>query len=775
MDKSLYTRASLMPPTGRSFESGPRSFPISPAQPHFPQETVVGGLPEVWKILRRHRGVLLAAALLGVAVGVGLSFLQAPRYRARTALLIQNPNMDFLNTRQVNPVGEAPTTDNGLTDITTQIQIMQSDQLLDRVLNKLRTDGEIAPLEQQARNGSSFLHRLIHGSNPSADEIDYVIHQQVAKNLLVKQLGPTRAVEILYTSTDAKFAATFANTVASEFIDSSMEEHLNKSRQTERWLSAQLEDMRKRLQQSEAALQAYARSSGLLFATTSGDSPGNSDISGSKLSQLQAELSAAQNDRVSAQSHYETALSAKPADLPDVLNDMLLRSLQDKLTDLQRQRAELLAIYTDKNERVRKIDSQIPPLESAYAAQRNAILNRIHDDYMMALRREKLLKADYQDQANIVIDKTNKGIQYGILKRQVDSTQQLYDSMLEQVKRAGIASTIQASNIQVFDPAKAPRKPYSPNLVLNAGLGLAGGLLTGSLLLLFAHWGNKTLLGAEDLQSKTGLRVLGEIPNGWAELASRSVRGRLLTAGRSAVWPSKDSRTSLDTFDKDAIELVAWSRKPSFTAESFRSLLTSVLFADEHGSRPRTIVVSSANAMEGKTTVACNLGIVMAQLHNRVLVIDADLRNPRIHKVFDLENEFGLSTILSRPTFNAQSNLEIMPTFVPGLFVLPGGPATPVAANLLHSTQLLEILNTLRTQFDTIIIDTPPCLLATDARVVGRLSDAVLLVVRAGRTPWEEAQAVVQQFELDRTRVLGTVLNDLKKPVRDYAYYQATS
>ena len=792
MDQDHRTNAGLLPPT-RPFEAAQPSFALPIGQPHhlaaqpsfaapstqprFPRDQAVGGLPEIWATLMRHRLLLAVAATVGVAVGIGSSFLQKPMYRARTALLIQSTNMDFLNTRQVNPVGEEPTTDNGLTDITTQIQIIQSDQVIDRVISKLRSEGNIAPLENQVRNGASFIHRLRHGSNLSPEDLDYAIHQQVAKNLLVKQMGPTRAVEILYTHPDPQFAAAFANTVASEYVESSMEQRLNKSKQTEEWLSGQLEDMRARLQQSEADLQAYARSSGLLFASTSGDSAGTSDISGSRLSQLQTELSAAQNDRVSAQSHYETALSAKPADLSDVLNDELLRSTQAKITDLQRERAELLSTYTDKNERVRKIDSQLPPLEAAYAAQRSAIINRIHDDYTTALRRESLLQSTYQAQANVVIDKTNKGIQYSILKRQVDSNQQLYDSMLEQVKRAGIASTIHASNIEVFDPAKPPRKPYSPNAIVNAGLGCAGGLLVGSLFILFSDWGNKTILDAGEVHNKTGLRVLGEIPNGWAELNARTAGGRLVSAGRGAMTWLKEPQSPLGLLDldKDAIELVTWSRKPSFTAESFRSLLTSVLFADEQGGRPRTIVLSSANPMEGKTTVTCNLGIAMAGVQKRVLLIDGDLRNPRIHKIFGLKNELGLSTVLSRPQLNSQLDLPISPTFVPGLFVLPGGPTTSAAADLFHSSRLIEVLNTLRSQYDTIIIDTPPCLLATEARVVGRLADAVILVVRAGRTPWEEAQAVAQQFEHDRTRVLGTVINDLKKPLRDYAYYGASA
>jgi succinoglycan biosynthesis transport protein ExoP len=771
MDQSTYPRARPVPPIDLTFEAGAGPLVNSARRMHFPAEETAGGLSELWVVLMRHRGVLIAAALLGILLGVGLSLLQKPLYHARTALEIQNPNPDLLNTKQINPVGEEPQTDNGVSDITTQIEIIQSDQLLDRVFSRLRAQGKIAPLARQIEESTSLIHKLIHGSKFSADDLDYAMRQQVENNLLVKQIGATKAVEILYTATDPKFAATFVNTVASEYIESTLDERVNKGKQMEKWLSGELEEMRARLQESENALQAYATGSGLLFATTSGDSAGSSDISGSKLSQLQAELSAAENDRVTAQSHYETAMSAKPANLPDVLNDPLLRDLQNKLTDLRRQRAELLTTYTEKNERLHKIEAQLAPLEYAYSEQRNAILNRIHEEYATARRRENLLRGSYQQQTNIVIDKTNKSIQYGILKHQVDSNQQLYNSMLEQVKRAGIASTIHASNIQIFDPAKPARRPFAPNILLNAGLGLAGGLLAGVLFAFFSDPGKKALHGAGEFPSKTGLRELGVIPNGWAELHAGTVRRRSLTGVRAA----GASSSPLGLLDRNSIELVSWSRKPSFIAESFRALVTSILFADEHGSCPQTIVLSSANPMEGKTTLSCNLAIAMAEVKKRVLLIDGDLRNPRIHKIFDLDNGSGLSTALSRPLLSALSDLQISPTFVPGLFVLPGGPPTAAAANPFHSPYLIEILSTLRKEFDTIIIDTPPCLLATDARVIGRLSDAVILVVRARQTRWEEGQTALRQFEQDRTRVLGTVLNDLKKPLRDYAYYRASS
>ena len=768
-----YPNRAITTRTGQVLPSvAPEPMPAYLSRPLFPAEPTAGGLAEVGSTLLRHAGLLAGGAVAGLVLAIVFSLLQSPLYKAKTSLLIQNPNIDFLNTREVNPVGPETVTDNGLTDITTQIEVISSAQVLDRVVKHLQASGESAPIENQIRSRHALLHKLLGRGPMAPDEVEYAVGQKIEENLTIKQIGPTRAVEISFVSTDPKFAAAVVNSIASEYMLSTMEGHLNKSKETEEWLTRQLGEMRDRLQASEDELQAYARNSGLLFASTTSDA-GGSDISASRLSQLQVDLSAAQNDRVSAQSRYEIARAARPADLPDVLNDPRLRTLQDKLTDLERERAELLSTYTVSNERVRKIDSQIPPLQEAYTAQRNAILSRIHDDFTTALRREELLRQAYSRQAGVVVDKTDKAIKYGILKRQVESDQQLYASVLQQVKRAGVASTMRASNIEVFDPARAARKPFSPNIVLNSGFGLIGGILASLVFIYFAYSG--TMNSTVELESKTGLRQLGVIPSGLLDVTNISVGRRLVSAGRAVTMPF---RRSLPTggVDSNSIELAAWSNKQSLTAESFRSLLTSILFTGNGGSKPKTLLLTSANMMEGKTTLTCNLGISMAQLQGRVLLVDADLRKPRLHQIFNLDNNVGLSTILSDPSSSgAVLENAVQATFVPGLFVLPAGPVSATATNLLHGTQLNWLLTSLRKRFDTIIIDTPPTLVAADARLVARVVDGVIVVVRAGRTPWEDVQSAIQQFDQDGVRVMGTVLNDARRQTRDYAYYQAAT
>jgi receptor protein-tyrosine kinase len=224
------------------------------------------------------------------------------------------------------------------------------------------------------------------------------------------------------------------------------------------------------------------------------------------------------------------------------------------------------------------------------------------------------------------------------------------------------------------------------------------------------------------------------------------------------------------------VELVTLQRQPSLIAESFRAVLTSILFSGENGDRPRVLVFTSAGPSEGKTTVVSNLAIALAEIHRRVLVIDGDLRKPRMHEIFDLPNERGLSDLLAQRSLDEDAVKGVLQqTRVPDLFVLPSGPPTAAAANLLHSPHLPSLLKTWRSEFDSILLDTPPMLQMPDARVLGRLADGVVLVLRAGRTTREMAQAAKQRFADDSTRVVGSILNNWDpKSSRDghYGYYK---
>jgi polysaccharide biosynthesis transport protein len=745
-----------------------------------------GGLIEYWRMLRRRRGTLVLIAALGIVVAVLVTLPQTPVYRARTALEVQNINSDFLNAKQINPLSEDGGV-NPLTDVQTQMKIVLSENLIDSVIAKYSAADKLGPLRGQTGQLADWLGVLnIKLPAPKPGDAEYKIQQKAIKNLTVRQLGQTRVLEVLFDSPDPAFAAGFLNDLTAGFIDSNMEARWQMSQHTGEWLSRQLDDMRIKLERSQDALETYARQSGLLYTMPANPASGTekTNVSEEKLRQLQEELSKAQADRAGAQSRYEVASSAAPDTLADVLSDVSLRELQGKLTELRRQEAELLALYTPKHEKVRAVLAQIAPLESAFNKQRSAILNRIRTDYDTAMQRERLLQADYSAQARVVTEQAGKSVQYNILRREVDSNQQLYESLLQQVKEASVASAMRASNIRIVDRASLPHKPYSPDYILNCGLGLLSGLLAGVALVVMQERADHTLREPGDAQFWTNLPELGVIPTASAEASKRVYYAR-----RKALPPGEDSAGSeialalgCRTIPRSMVELMSWNNKPSMLAEAFRAVLTSIMFSGENGARPRLLVLTSGSPREGKTTVVSNLAIALAEVRQRVLVIDADLRKPRMHELFDLCNDRGLSTLLSEEgplNGSLSSALEgmVQETSIPNLHVLPSGPSTYAAANLLYSPVLGELLAHFKKDFDMVLIDTPPMLSMSDARVAGRLADAVIFVARAGQTTRDAVLAAHQRFAEDRIPVLGTILNDWdprRAPNGYYGYHQGS-
>jgi capsular exopolysaccharide synthesis family protein len=720
------------------------------------------GLLEYVRLIKRHRGTMILFAFLGLLGALLYTMPQTPLYRARTVIEIQNINNDFLNTRSVNPVAE-DTSSSMLTDVLTQMKILQSEGLIDRVIKKLKEEDKLPRVQN---NGSRFapFRKLLNLPEPKSVDSDYLMEQQAMRSLSVHQFLQTRVVEVLYVSADPKFAATFVNTLTAEFVDSNMEARWKMSEKTGEWLTGQLDGMKIKLERSEAELQAYAERSGLLFMTpASGSSSDKTNVSEDKLRQLQEELSRASSDRATAQSRYEIAKSASPESLGEVLGDASLRDLQDKLTDLKRQEAELIAIYTPKHEKVKMVQAQIAPLQTAFNNERAAIISRIRNDYDAALRREQLLAADYRVQSQVVTDQAGKSIQYNILKREVDSNRQLYESMLQQVKEASVASAIRASNIRIVDPAKPPRLPFSPNMLSNVFVGAIAGLFLGFVFIVIKSRADRTLRQPGDVQFWTQAPELGVIPSAKIDGSRRLKPATLLTGETGDLNGSRQGQ--------EPIELITFDRKNSLVAEAFRAVLTSILFVGENGSRPRMLVVTSCGPGDGKTTVVSNLGLALAEIRRKVLLIDGDMRRPRIHELFGLPNEVGLSTLLRDPLSSANPMEAVQETRIPDLFVLTSGPATSSAANLLYSNRLPEILAKLRSQFDMILIDTPPSLQLTDARVLARTADAVVFVARVGQTTVEATVALHKRFWEDHTRVLGTVLNDWNPKSATNGYY----
>jgi polysaccharide biosynthesis transport protein len=636
--------------------------------------------------------------------------------------------------REVSPTSSDGASYTAEYDLQTQVKILQSESVLDRVVSKLQLEKKFFNEKDGGR--VSAWRQALGLSQPAPVSPRQETLARVARNLKVQTQANTRIVEILYDSTDPKLAAQIANAITTEFIQENLEARWQTTQRTGEWLARQMEDFRNKLEKSEEELQNYARATGLLFTSE------KDNVSDEKLRQLQQELSKAQAERVARQSKYELVASTSPDSLPDVLDSATLKDYQVKLTDLRRQLAEASSTLTAENPAVKKVQAQVGTLEAARQNERANITGRIRNEFDAAQRRESLLAAVYAAQAGVMSGQSAKVTHYNILKREVDTNRQVYDSMLQRVKEAGIASALRSSNVRVIDSAKPPARPYKPSLPLNLALGLLTGAFFGVLFVVMRERADRSIQEPGETPAYLNVPELGVIPS--AQAAQR--------VGHYYHTDTKGTEMEVGN-----VELVTWQKRPSVLADSFRATLSSILYSGGDGNRPRVIVLTSANPSEGKTTVASNLALALAETGRRVLLIDGDLRKPRLHQVFNLPNERGLSDLLEGKQQDFQG--LVTKTGYGELYLLPAGTAAERIPLLLHSALAAEFLNRVKREFDMVLIDTPPMALISDARDLGRLADGVILVVRSTETTREAAAAASQRLMEDGTRVLGTILN----------------
>jgi polysaccharide biosynthesis transport protein len=691
-----------------------------------------------WQSVRRWKGIIFLSCFAGAALGLLLTLPQTPVYQATATLEIQPLNPDFLEMRNVSPTSESPNDYYPDYDIQTQIQIMQSRTLLQKVEDRVKREHHYSVAHQDRL--AQWKEALGWGNPVSATDEAMAYAQS---HLRVRAKPNTRLVQISCDSANPQLAADFINTLTSEYTDQSLASRWQTTQRTGEWLTRQMEDVRIKLEQSEDGLQAYARETGLMFTSE------KDNLAEQQLRQLQEELGKATADRIAKQSKYELASKTPPDSIADVLDDPVLRDDQSKLTDLRRQAAELRYAFTEDYPKLKKLEAQIAALEMAFQKTREDIIQRINNDYQISLKRENLLAANYGNQGRLVREQADKVAHYNILKHEVDTGRQVYDNLLQRVKEANVASALRATNVRVVDAASAPDAPYKPSPGFQMSFGAAGGLCLGIWMAWLKSRIDRTLRDPGQTHLHLGVPLLGLIPSARLSRRKRTHEGRGKTALAAALQaPAR-------------VELASWQDNASLLAEAFRSTSTSLLFSNRPA-MPRLLVVTSAQPREGKTTTLCNLGITLAAPNRRVLLVDGDLRRPGLSRVFGASGKPGLSNLLSEEVAFAPSAIDsvIEGTPIPGLFLLPSGPALQLSTTLLSSPKLNMLLDYLRATYDLVMIDTPPMLQIPDARIFGRLSDAVIMVVRAARTTRETAQSALQRLADDGVVATSAVLND---------------
>jgi capsular exopolysaccharide synthesis family protein len=730
-----------------------RAYPEPTAAPVAETDDFSALMQYLW-ILRKHKWALGLALLLGALASLGVSVWMTPMYRAKTSLEIQNVQEPF----------SAPivTADPALV---TQTQLLLSDTMRKRAASKLSSKSDASSLE--ARGPVAFLRNFLWLSDPAKTIRWEEAVDNASVTLTVTPVKDSRVLVIESDSPNPAAAAGFINTLAQEYVQSNQEQRLESYQNTSTFLTQAQQELKTKVEQSEQRLAEFAKAKGLVFTS------GTDNITEDKLKQLQAQLLNASSERIAKQAVYESSLSSPTESLPSVLDSGPMAQYQAKIADLRRELAELSATLTPAHYRTQRVQAQINELESAREKERTNIISRIRIEYEASLKRENQLRRDFDAQSRVLTNQADDLIEYNIRLREVETNKKLYETALQQGKESSLASAMRTSNARVVDPAIVPLFPRTPNLPLNLALGMLSGLFCGAVFVIARSRSDASIQVPGPLEVHLNLRELGIIP-----VATTDPGIRALPASPRATGPGKNGRGGATTAQsekssKDCLELVTWCRKTSVISEAFRSTMTSILFSGENGDRPKVLVITSPSPQEGKSTVVSNLAIALAEINHRVLLIDADMRLPRLHSIFDLPNTFGLSDVLHdrMPIHEYAEESLVRKTHIPDLYVLPAGPARTNLSRLLYSTKMKELITRFRDSFDTILIDSAPVLSVPDSRFLARAADAVVLVVRAHRTHQEAAYAAVRCFEEDGRQILGTILNDWDPKVSAYGHY----
>ncbi|MCU1260352.1 MAG: hypothetical protein JWO80_3237 [Bryobacterales bacterium] len=736
-----------------------------------------GGVLMAAKLMRRHFWLVALTGLAGAGIAVVLALSQEKTYQARVSLEIQSVNENYLNLNTLAPGVSGESTGQGY--LQTEVKLLKSMSLLKRVEEKLRLRDRAAFAYRPGRFAAWLIDRGLmtpQRVDPRAFAID-----QLVRNLKVVPPTESRLVDVSFESTDPVSAAEVANTLALEFIEQNLEVRWAAAQSSSQWLEPKIDELKKKLEQSEAELQAYALATGLMISST------DVNVAEENLSQIQKNLSTAQADLAIKQSQNELAGSSAPDILPKTIDDGPSKDYQAKLTDLQRQMAELRTSYTPEHYKVRHLAAQITELEAALARERSNIGKRASIDYETAKRRVDLLARAYGTQVKAVAEQAARSVRYNSLKNEVKTNQDIYAAMLRELKQAGVASAIRANNMRVVDPAEVPGRPNNAVKGWAPAIGLVSGCFMGIIFAFARDNMDQRIRDPGESEAYLSVPELGVIPSARIDPGPRRVKPRAKHNGggngRSPLninpeqnGTNAERETGAGGNQPRSPELVSWERKPSILAESYRAAMTSLQFAGTQDSAPRVIVFTSAGPSEGKTTSVCNMGIALADIGKRVLLIDADDLRPRLDVIFGMGNECGLTSVLADSTPVASYSLEEIarPTRVPGLSILTNGPDTTCMAQLLNKTRTRELLTRLRNDYDFVLIDTPP-VSQINARVLGKVVDGVVLVCRANHTDRGSVMAARKRLLEDGTAVLGTILNDFyqKRGSPGYQYANA--
>src|ERR1700732_5319812 len=649
------------------------TWKLSPHEPH---------LYDYLLILRKHQWLILSFMLAVVTITAIGTFRMQPVYVATSRIEIDRENSNILPFQN---------TDDYMADlenyIETQSKILTSETLaLQTVRSGIlsgQTDFASDPSPPDALSTGSLANM-----KPPPELGAFLA------SLSVKRVANSRLMDVSFESTSPLLAAQIVNAHIKNFIEQNFQSRYEATTRASTWLTDQLNELKIRVEKAEDARITYERQNQIWAVDD------KQNVTTQRLADLNRQLTEAQSERMRKQSMFEFVKAGDVDSVPQIRDNPAVQDLLHKRNEIYSQFTDASNQYGPNFPKVQRLQTQLKELDAAVDKEKRAVMARLESEYREARQREELLTHALDQQKTEVNQMSERMVQYSILKREAEANKALYDGLLTKLKEAGISAGLRSSNIRVVDPAMIPTYPARPAKVRNIALSFLMGLVRGIGLALLREYMDNTVKSPDDVEVLAHLPSLAVVPAFSQLNGNGSGKAGKLLKGASSNGHDK------------RIELVAQHLPKSQMSEAFRALRTSLLLS-QAGHPPQVILVTSALPREGKTTAAANLAVTLAQLGDRTLLVDADLRKPGVGRLLNLGsgNYAGLSSSLA-----GVSSLELVTIqhpSIPNLSAIPTGPLPPNPADLLSSHKLADAIAELRTKFKFIVIDSPPIMAAT--------------------------------------------------------------